>query len=48
MEVSLEMFCETCGTVLDVHGQCINCDKRQFEREIEAERQVDFRTEIAR
>ncbi|MHA2110686.1 MAG: hypothetical protein ACXADW_02045 [Candidatus Hodarchaeales archaeon] len=23
------MFCEKCGTVLDIKGNCINCEKRQ-------------------
>ncbi len=29
------MFCETCGTVLNVHRLCINCEKNQQERNVD-------------
>ncbi len=29
------MFCETCGTVLNVHGLCVKCEKNQQERNVD-------------
>ena len=40
------MFCESCGTVLNVHGQCVNCDKKQLKREINTEKQEAVSSEM--
>ncbi|MFX1283089.1 MAG: hypothetical protein ACFFB5_05505 [Promethearchaeota archaeon] len=39
------MFCESCGTVLNVHGQCINCEKK-LEGELDTEKQVDLNPDV--
>ncbi len=39
------MFCESCGTVLNEHGQCVNCDKK-LERELDTKRQVDLNPDV--
>ena len=39
MEVFYPMFCESCGTVLNAHGECINCEKKRLDRELETKGQ---------
>ena len=40
------MFCKTCGTVLDVNGLCINCDKKQQDKNVNAERQNELKIDV--
>jgi len=40
------MFCETCGTVLNVNGQCINCDKKQQDEKVNTERQMELELDL--
>ncbi len=40
------MFCKECGTVLDVHGQCVNCQEKQLKMEMNTEKAVNACLEI--
>ena len=40
------MFCETCGTVLNVNGLCINCDKKQQDKNVNTERQIELEIDL--
>ena len=40
------MFCKECGTVLDVHEQCVNCQKKQLMMEMNTEKAVNATSEI--
>ena len=39
MEVFSKMFCDTCGTVLDALGECVNCGKNQLTIPLETQKQ---------
>jgi hypothetical protein len=34
------MFCRECGTVLNVHGQCVNCEKKQVEKDVDRQERL--------
>ncbi|MFX0126393.1 MAG: hypothetical protein ACFFAE_22415 [Candidatus Hodarchaeota archaeon] len=41
------MFCESCGTVLDVNSLCVNCDKKRQDKNIDSESPIELKLDIA-
>ncbi len=40
------MFCKNCGTVLNVDGLCVNCDKKQQNKNLNPESQIELKLDV--